>query len=98
MHLLSVERYLQPNVDYILKALWQERMKRPCFIGKTGNPPWLTMTEEANKEPLKLVYNSDRSLSFFVPSIGKWLRALVLVYLDQQYFEGASKFEPLRPK
>ena len=96
-HLRMVERLLQPNVDYFLKSFWEEHLNEPCFIGKTGHPTWpkLTLTEEANKEPLKLVYNSDWSISFFAPSIGKWLKVDGGAYLIQQGIEGASQFEPL---
>ena len=58
----------------------------------SGLWPRLTLTEEEKKEPLKLVYNSDRSLSFFAPSIGEWLYEECL---NQRGIEGASKFEPL---
>ena len=69
MHLPMVERYLQPNVDYFLidpSRLFNEDSSKYCFIGIKNNPTWteLVLTSEANKEPLKIVYNSDRTISF----------------------------------
>ena len=92
----TVERLLQPNVDYFLKDSSAERLRQTCFIGKIGETwPKLTLTKEENKEPLTLVYNSDWTLSFFAPSIDKWLKVNGGAYLTQQGIEGASKFEPL---
>ena len=95
MHLQMVERRLRPNVDYFLKD-----SKTLCFIGiirrrlDLGRHA-LVLTSEANKVPLEVVYNSDKSLSFYSPTIDKWLQTSVWgVFLDQENAEDASKFEP----
>lgn len=56
----------------------------------------LVLNSGEYKEPLKLAYNSGRSLSFYSPTIGEWLRfasATSLVF--DESIGGASKFEPL---
>ena len=93
MHLTKVERYLQPNVEYFLKDGSEN-----CFIGIDDDQRILVLTSETNKEPLKLVFNSDRSLSFYSPTVGKWLRTSALgvyTFVIQRSIEDASKFEPL---
>ena len=96
-HLGMIERYLQPNVDYFLKDA--ETSSINCFIGIISNNRRgheLVLTSEADKKPLKLVYNSKRSLSIYSPTVGKWLGTSGLNLLfDQQSIEGAEKFEPL---
>ena len=92
MHLRSLERYLRPNVDYLVKCTDFHR-----FIG-VDRREFVSTTEARNdgKEPLKLVYNSaDRSLSFYSLTIGKWLQTSASHLMFCQNIVGASKFEPL---
>ena len=95
VHLQMVERYLRPNLEYYLKdgkTCFIGIIKRSIDLGRYA----LVLTSEAFKVSLKLVYNSDKSLSFYSKSSGKWLRTSVWgVFLDQQNAEDASKFEPL---
>ena len=94
VHLQMVERYLRPNVDYFLKD--SERSSIFSFIGIDVSESELVLTNEANKKPLKLVYNSDRAISFYSTTMCKWLRINNWnVVFDQQNIEDASKFEPL---
>ena len=91
-----VERYLRPNVDYYLKDCktlsFIGIIKRSIDFGRHA----LVLTGEAFKVPLEVVYNSDKSLSFYSPTIDKWLHTSVWgVFLDQLNAEDASKFEPL---
>ena len=116
MHLQMVERRLRPNVDYFLKdGIHLSKNCREncyycenCFIGMDADQHRLVFTSEANKEPLKLVHNSDRTISFQFqiatesngdcwqqqkPTNTTWLRACSRsVFLD---IEVATKFEPL---
>ena len=83
MHLRKIGRCLRPNVEYFLK---ETSIKRNGFMGIKNYMAWaeLVVTSEENKEPLKLVYNSDRSLSFYSTTVGKWLQTSCLdVRLDQ---------------
>ena len=93
LHLRKIEQCLRPNVDYFLKNAETSVMLR--FVG-IDTSRHVILTIEANKMPLKLVYNSGRSLSFYSTNMDKWLRISGSgVLLDQQSIEGASKFEPL---
>ena len=111
MHLQMVKQYLQPNVDYFLKdlsPLSNKDSSKYCFIGIDDDQRRLVLTSEANKEPLKIVYNSDRTISFSfqlatkrngacwqepTKTDTKWLRTCSnSVFLD---IEAATKFEPL---
>ena len=96
-HLRKIEQCLRPNVDYFMKDA-AETSSEKYFIGIDADQHKLVLTHEANKKPLKLVYNSDRSLSFYSPTVGKWLQTSVVGlhgFLVQRSIEYASKFEPL---
>lgn len=95
-HLGMIERYLQPNVDYFLKDA--ETSSINCFIGiisKNRREHELVLTSEANKKPLKLFYNSKKSISFYSPTARKWLGTSGLNLLLDQSIGSALEFEPL---
>lgn len=106
MHLQTIEQYLRPNVRYLLKSE-RDGFVNICmvnsFFGLDGKRHVLALarknvlSKETKIEPLNVVHNSDRSLSFNSTNIGKWLRKRTNfdhVFFDER-IEDAAKFEPL---